>query len=167
MTVSLQRQHLCFKDGENGNHVWIKMEMQVNKSDWDCSDMILKEKIAFITRRTKFSLSYQSISVSLLSKWWCRSYGETFNFPSKISHLMKSLFTGKIFFEIKDCHNPIGVYSINNKFLQLLYMRWSSNVSKVDYFQIGNFFKNISYCWCNIGVTITEWRARIGAFNTG
>ena len=25
-TASLQRQHLCFKDGQNGNHVRMKME---------------------------------------------------------------------------------------------------------------------------------------------
>ena len=59
MTASLRRQHLCFKGGQNRNHVWIKIEEQVNKSDWDCSNIIFKRKICiYLARRTKFSQCY-------------------------------------------------------------------------------------------------------------
>ena len=33
MTASLRRQHLCFKEGQNGNHMSMKIQKQVNKSD--------------------------------------------------------------------------------------------------------------------------------------
>ena len=48
MTASLQSQHLCFKEGQNGKNEGMKMQKQVNKSDSDGSDIVLKEKFAFI-----------------------------------------------------------------------------------------------------------------------
>ena len=59
MTASPRRQHLCFKEGQNGNFEWMEMEKQVNKNDSDSSDIISKRKICIhLARRIKFSQCY-------------------------------------------------------------------------------------------------------------
>ena len=59
-TASPRRQHLCFKEGQNGNYEWMKMEKQLSKSDSDGSDISFKRKICiYLVRRTKYSQCYK------------------------------------------------------------------------------------------------------------